>query len=294
MSKIVNCCFILLLFKWSFATTLAIPADGDVVGEVQYAYAQAGETIGEVGVRYDVGYYEMVHANPHVDPARPLSPQQRLLIPSQFILPQVPRTGLVINLAEYRLYFFPPNDNVVITQPVGIGRKGWATPIGVTKVIAKERNPVWRPTANLHANAAEHGVALPDYFPPGAANPLGKYIFRLGWPSYLIHGTNQTDVIGMRATAGCIRLLPEDIEYLYGLVKIGTQVRVINQPLKTGKINGALYIEVHPLQKNKNSVDLVSLAQQQLTTRRAKQGLNTTLLNQELRYPTGIPRKIIE
>ncbi len=277
--------------KMSFATTLVIPPDGDVVGEVEYTYPQAGETLGEVGVRYDIGYYEMINANPHVNALNPLSPQVRLLIPSQFILPQVPRHGLVINLAEYRLYFFPENDNLVMTYPVGIGRKGWNTPVGMTTVIAKQVNPIWRPTANLLAEAAKHGVPIPDVFPAGPGNPLGKQVLRLGWSTYLIHGTNNAGGIGDRVSAGCIRMLPDDIDYLFGLVGIGTAVRVVNDPLKLGRLNGSLYIEAHPPLLEKK-MGLQQLAEYQLARRKTTETLNLIIINQEIKHPTGVPKKI--
>ncbi len=218
-----------VLLKVSYATTLVLPAEGNVVGEIEYAYPQPGETLGEVGVRYDMGSDEMEKANPHIVPNTPLSPQVRLLIPAQLTLPNVSRHGLVINLAKYRLFYFPENDNIVITYPVGIGRKGWDTPLGVTKVIAKQVNPTWRPTASVLAHAAKKGVDIPEEFPPGPGNPLGKYVLRLGWSTYLIHGSNNTDGVGERISAGCIRMLPDDIEYLYGLVAVGTSVRVVNE-----------------------------------------------------------------
>lgn len=220
-----------LFLTVSYATTLVIPPDSDVVGQVEYAYPEAMETLSEIGVRYDIGYHEMIRANPQVDATNPLSSHVRVRIPSQFVLPKTPRHGIVINLAEYRLYFFPENDNVVITYPVGIGRKGWNTPVGRTTIVAKQVNPTWHPSATLLAQAAKNGVQIPDTFPPGPGNPLGKHVLRLGWPTYLIHGTNNTDSVGMRVSAGCIRMLPNDIEYLFELVDIGTSVRVINEPV---------------------------------------------------------------
>ncbi len=176
-----------------------------------------------------MGYQEMVKANPDLNPVDVLSPRVRVLIPSQFTLPKAPRHGLVINLADYRLYFFPENDNVVMTFPVGIGRKGWSTPCGLTKVIAKQANPTWHPTASVQEYAAQHGVLMPDSFPAGPGNPLGKHVLRLGWPTYLIHGSNSDGGIGERVSAGCIRMLPEDIEYLFDLVKVGTPVRIVKE-----------------------------------------------------------------
>jgi L,D-transpeptidase ErfK/SrfK len=289
LSIVVLCFF----SRLSFTTTLVIPPDGDIIGEVEYTHPQNGETLAAVGVRYDIGYYQMVNANPHADPTNPLPPQTRLLIPSQFILPQLPREGLIINLAEYRLYFFPENDNIVITHPVGIGRKGWSTPIGKTTVVAKQVNPTWRPTTKLLAESAKNGMQYPDTFPPGPGNPLGKHVFRLGWPTYLIHGTHHMDGVGERVSAGCIRMLPDDIEYLFGFVTVGTVVHVVNNPLKFGWLNGALYIEVHPPLSEQRKIDLQQLAHHQLTQQNVTKTLNQAAINQEINQPTGVPRKIM-
>lgn len=269
-----------------------MPPEGDVVGEVEYAHPQAGETLAEVGVRYDMGYYEMVNANPGIDPRRPLAPNMRVLIPSQFILPAALHQGVIINLAEYRLYFFPENDNVVVTYPVGIGHKGWSTPLGLTKVVGKQANPTWRPTAKLIAEASKNGVAIPEEFPPGPGNPLGKHVLRLGWPTYLIHGTNRTDGIGERVSAGCIRMLPNDIEYLFELVTVGTPVRVVNESLKLGYLNGALYMEAHPLLVEQKSVSLQKRAAAQLAQQRIQGSIKQRIVNTELSHPTGIPKRI--
>ncbi len=283
---------LLLLSHLSCATTLVIPPDGDVVGEIEYVNPIAGETLAEVGLRYDIGYYEMVNANPHVDSKRPLSAQARLLIPSQYILPPVSRHGLVINLAEFRLYFFPENDNVVMTYPVGIGRKGWSTPVGLTKVIAKQVNPTWRPTASVLAQAEKNGVQFPDVFPSGPANPLGKYALRLGWPTYLIHGANHTGGIGERVSAGCIRMLPDDIDYLFELVPVGASVRVVNIPVKFGRLYGALYVEIHPPLLSQKNISLDAQFGNYLAHKNMEIALTKKMISLELGQPTGVPQKI--
>lgn len=215
-----------------FAAVWVVPEHGDVVGKIQYASPEPGETLAEVGIRFDIGYRAMVSANPKAPRIGPLTTDSRVIIPSQFILPSGLKRGIVINLAEYRLYYFPADENVVHTYPVGIGRHGWETPIGVTKVIAKERDPAWRPSEKLVELASNHGILMPDHFPKGSYNPLGRFALRLGWPSYLIHGTNQPDGIGERVSAGCIRMLGDDIEQLYELAQVGTPVRIIFKPHK--------------------------------------------------------------
>lgn len=269
-------CILLLCTSIAHSATWVIQDQDDLAGEIQYARAQGGETLYEVGLRNDIGLLEMKAANPGVDPERELSAGTRILIPSLYILPKGARQGLVINLAEYRLYYFPDGDNVVITMPVGIGRKGWNTPVGTTKVIGKVQNPVWHPTEKLKAEAKKNGAPIPDEFPSSDANPLGRYALRLGWPTYLIHGTNRREGIGTQVSAGCLRLIPEDIEYLFEFVALGTKVRIINEPVKIGQSHGNTYVEVHALQ---DASRLGSLA-------------DSDIVKRELRSPTGIPRKI--
>ena len=286
-------CPFLLFLKLSYATTLVIPQGSNVVGDIEYAETQSGETLADIGLRYDIGYYEMVDANPQIDKNGPLPPNVRILIPSQFILPKGPHHGLVINLPEFRLYFFPENENIVITHPVGIGRKGWSTPIGVTSIVAKQANPTWHPTSRVLQHAAKNGIQFPDVFPSGPGNPLGKYALRLGWPTYLIHGTNRSDGIGERVSAGCIRMLPDDIDYLYGLVSVGTPVRVVNEPIKFGRLNGALYMEVHPTLLEQQNTNMQSQVTDYFAEHRTKEVINNRIINKEINRPTGVPKKVV-
>ncbi|HHF7365545.1 TPA: L,D-transpeptidase family protein [Legionella bozemanae] len=275
----------------SNATTLVIPATGDVVGEVQYVQSELNETIDEIGKRFDVGYYELLRANPQIDARRSLM-SSGLIIPTQYILPNVPRKGIVINLAEYRLYYFPENENVVITFPVGIGRKGWNTPLGVTKIIAKEANPKWRPTENLRAEAEKNGDFLPDEFPSGPYNPLGQHALRLGWPTFLIHGTNRPNGIGSRVSAGCIRMFPDDIEFLFRIVPVGTPVRVINEPVKLGKHEGGWVVQIYPPLSESGVTLQSALKKQLLRSHHALNLINNKIIQNEFTHPTGLLRKI--
>jgi L,D-transpeptidase ErfK/SrfK len=235
-----------------YASNFILPANGNMVGEINTVDARSGETLTDVGRRFDIGHNEIINANPRISPLRQLFGGTKVLIPNQFILPDGPRQGIVINLAEFRLYYYPPGENIVVTEPVGIGREGWNTPIGTTHVTSKQVDPIWRPTPNVRAEAAKNGTPIPSYFPAGINNPLGKYILRLGWPTYLIHGTNRPEGVGARVSAGCIRMLPDDVEYLYKSVKIGTKVRVINEPIKIGWLDKKMYIESHPTLKDKH------------------------------------------
>jgi L,D-transpeptidase ErfK/SrfK len=222
-------------------------AQDDVVGQVQITIASAEDTLPDIARRFDVGYEEIVRANPGVDPWIPGAGRQ-VVVPTQFVLPNAPREGIVINVAAMRLFYFPPRrkgePQQVYTHPIGIGKIGWSTPEGVTHVIAHVKDPVWRPSAALrvdHRN--DNGEDLPAVVPPGPDNPLGKYEFRLGWSSYLIHGTNKPYGVGLRSSHGCIRLYPEDIEKLYEMVPNGTQVRVVNQPFLFGWHDDRLYFQ---------------------------------------------------
>ncbi|KTD35530.1 putative ErfK/YbiS/YcfS/YnhG family protein precursor [Legionella moravica] len=280
-----------LFVKCSYTATFVLPASGDVVGEIHYSYSKADESIDEVGRRFGLGYYEMVRANPQADPVHSLPAHTHLIIPSQYIIPDVPRTGIVINLAEYRLYYFPDDENVVLTFPVGIGKEGWNTPVGLTRVTHKVINPVWRPTEKVRAAAEEIGAPLPEVFPPGPDNPLGTHALRLGWPTFLIHGTNRADGVGARVSAGCIRMLPEDIEHLYELVSIGTPVRVINEPVKIGTQDGISYIQVQPPLKGQSNSNLENLTKILLAKKNQHQLSSNKVIKNELANPTGIVRQ---
>ncbi|MBP6384890.1 MAG: L,D-transpeptidase family protein, partial [Aeromonas sp.] len=183
----------------------------------------------------------------------------RLTLPTQMLLPDVPREGIVINLPELRLYYFPKGKNEVIVLPIGIGDIGRETPEMTTTVIAKNPNPTWVPGPMVRKSWLEQkGISLPAVVPPGPDNPLGKFAMRLGYGNrdYLIHGTNQEFGVGLRVSAGCIRLRPADIEALFKLVPVGTTVRVINQPVKTAlEPDGSHWLEVHsPLSRTEQEL----------------------------------------
>lgn len=215
--------------------------DQDVVGRLQVTNAYHEDTFADIARRFNVGYEELVRANPGVDPWLP-GEGTPIVLPTEFVLPDAPREGLVLNLAAMRLYYYPkrakdaPKDAPaeVITHPIGIGKVGWATPEGSTKVVSHVKDPVWTPPLSVRREHEKEGDILPDKVPPGPENPLGRHMMRLGWPSYLIHGTNKPPAVGMRASAGCIRLYPEDIATIYDLVPDGTKVTVVNQPYLLG------------------------------------------------------------
>jgi L,D-transpeptidase ErfK/SrfK len=227
------------------ALEFPLPPEGeDVVGQVQVVKARYEDTFADLGSANDLGYLEMVAANPGVDPWLP-GEGTEVILPTRFILPPGPREGIVINIAEYRLYYYPKGENRVYTYPLGIGREGWGSPIAVGKVTAKTANPAWYPPASIRAEHAAEGDPLPSVVPAGPDNPLGPFKFTLSLPGYLIHGSNKKFGIGMRVSHGCFRMLNNNVLELAGLVPVGTSVRVINEPYKFGTSNGKVYLEAH-------------------------------------------------
>jgi L,D-transpeptidase ErfK/SrfK len=225
-------------------------ADEDVVGELQLTTASKEDTLPDIARRFNVGYEEIVRANPGVDPWVP-GAGRKVVVPTRFVLPNAPREGVVINLAAMRIYYFPKHGKgepqLVYTHPIGVGKVGWVTPEGVTRIIAREKDPTWRPSAGVRKEHQDNDDPVPAVVPPGPDNPLGKYKFTLGWPSYLIHGTNKPYGVGLRSSHGCIRLYPEDIEKFYQAIPIGTQVRVVNQPFLFGWHQGQLYLQTYTI-----------------------------------------------
>ena len=233
------------------AASYVLPAGPDtVVGATEQVAARHEDTLLDIGRAHGVGYEEIVAANPGVDPWLP-GEGREVLIPSRFILPEAPREGIVISLAEHRLYYFPRpragEPATVITYPISVGRMDWTTPLGLTRIVDKRAKPIWYPPESVRKEHAEDGRPLPKAVPPGPDNPLGEYAMRLGIPggAYLIHGTNKPAGVGMQVTHGCIRMYPEDIEQFFKMVPISTPVRIVHQPYKMGWQADELYIEVH-------------------------------------------------
>lgn len=219
-----------------------------VVGTPQVVFTREENTLSDLAREYGLGYDELLAVNPDVDPWLP-GVNTPVLLPTQYVLPDVPRTGVVLNIATKRLFYYPPSTNSepqqVLTYPIGIGRVGWETPLGVTRVVAKARDPSWWVPASVRREHAEQGNPLPSVVPPGPDNPLGTRVLKLEMPGYLIHGTNQPYGVGMRVSHGCVRLYPENIEFLYTLVDIGEAVTIINEPYQLGWRDGVLYFEAH-------------------------------------------------
>lgn len=257
-------CLIWFGFCFSLqARVFDLPEQGSrLVGHIQYHKVQEGQTLAQIANQYDVGFLALMAANKGVDPFLPQSGLV-ITIPSQVILPEVDYQGIVINLAELRLYYFPPDTNQVHIFPVGIGRIGRDTPEMTTQISQMRRNPTWTPPQSIRNEYRQRGIELPAVVPAGPDNPMGDYAMRLAYGSgeYLIHGTNKDFGIGMRVSAGCIRMDPKDIEWLFHQVGRGVKVRIIDEPIKMSlEPDRSVYLEVHePLTRSdgsKKSLDL--------------------------------------
>lgn len=231
--------------------TLSLPdKPGDaVVGtpphQAKYVSAKYEDTLIDIAVEHHLGQDEIVLANPNVDRWLPGAGTQ-VRIPSSFILPNAPRQGIVVNLPEMRVYYYPDVSKVV-TYAVGIGRENnWKTPLGKTHIAGKMENPSWTPPPSIIAEHLAEGDVLEPYYPPGPDNPLGLFAMRLGIQGYLMHSTQKTNGIGMRVSHGCMRFYPSDIEQFFPMVKVGTPVNIVNQSIKVGWYHDTLYMEVYP------------------------------------------------
>lgn len=285
----------------AYAQTFILPpSDVDVIGHIQYTSSRQDETLLDIARRYNIGYREITLANPGVDPWIP-GEGTKILLPTRYILPQAPRTGIVLNVPEMRLYYYPEpakgEQPVVVTYPVSIGRVDWQTPLGTTRIISKTANPNWYPPESIRKEHEEKGDPLPKVVPAGPDNPLGNYALRLAIPGYLIHGTNKPAGIGMQVTHGCIRLYPENIEFLYQKVKTGTQIHILDQSYKAGWYGDRLYMEVHPalvegkLVKAQNLTPMVRVLAKQ-TEKRTDYKLDWERARSIAIEPRGIPMDI--
>ena len=275
-----------------------LPAGEDnIIGQNELLIIDTHETLADVAREFDIGHEEIRHANPDVEfwlPAR----GAEVLLPLSHILPDARRKGIVLNVPEMRLYFFP-EDCVpekacrVTTHPVSIGRQDWQTPLGDTHVTGKKANPTWRPPESIRQEAAAEGTFLPTVVPPGPNNPLGAHAIYLEIPGYLIHGTNKPWGVGIRATHGCVRLYPEDIESLYESVEAGTLVQIISQPVKFGWQGDTLFMEVHaPLEEDlEGSLHLEDIAFNRLSEVALKRSfiLDSQEFQRALNELSGIP-----
>jgi L,D-transpeptidase ErfK/SrfK len=291
-------CVLYLLSAAQFAqsaTFILPPPDVDLVGEIRVVRAKQEDTLIDIARRYSLGYEEIVKANPGVNRWVP-GKGTTIVLPTRYILPDTPREGIVLNVSEMRLYYYPKPKSgekpVVITFPVSIGRMDWKTPLGETKIVRKQEDPPWYPPESIKAEHAADGEILPDMIPGGPDNPLGRYALRLGIPSYLIHSTNKPYGIGMRVTHGCVRMYPENIEQLFPMVPVGTPVRIVNQPAKIGRLADTLFLEAHsPLEEDEQPTALTVKEVFQLVENKNLVGMNTdsTAVQLIVEQSSGLP-----
>jgi L,D-transpeptidase ErfK/SrfK len=285
------------------AATYPLPPPSDsVLGEVQRVTALYEDTLLTIGRRHGVGYEEIVAANPGVSPWLP-GEGTEVLIPSRYILPDAPREGIVVSLAEHRLYYYPKTKGddppIVRTYPISIGKMDWKTPLGLTRVRDKRTKPIWYPPESVRREHEEQGRPLPRAVPPGPDNPLGEYAMRLDIPggAYLIHGTNKPAGVGMQVTHGCIRMYPEDIEEFFALVPVNTPVRMIDQRYKMGWKGDELYIEVHTALEGQDDPEAHSLTNITKLLVAATQDRSVVIdwarAEHEFMRATGIPESVI-
>lgn len=221
---------------------------GDLVGHMQYVRIKKGDTFVSLGERYGVGYNQIQAANPNLDAKKPLI-NALVIIPSQVIIPHVLHQGIVVNLSQMRLFYFPPKSNRVCVFPVGIGQVNWATPQGTLFVMQKIKNPVWIVPDSILSFRRKHGDLIHKIMPSGPDNPLGYFALRLSRPTYLIHGTNDPGSVGRRSSAGCVHLFAKDIKALFAMVRVKTPVRIIDQPFLFAHHNGQIWFASFPLLK---------------------------------------------
>lgn len=278
-----------------------LPANGgDLVGSNRWVPISAADTLVDVAARYQLGYNVIRSANPDVDAWLP-DEGARVLLPLETILPAASREGIVINVAEMRLYYYRDDvlshDPLVEVYSISVGRGEWATPLTTTRVTGRVKDPVWYPPESIRREHAARGDLLPRQVPAGPDNPLGPYLLSLGIPSYFIHGTNKRFGIGMQVTHGCIRMYPQDIERLVEKVPNNTPVTIVNQPFKAGWRGDELYLEVHrPLEKEQGSARIETTAVIAALVEATRQSPQTEIdwdaMEQIIAEARGIPQRV--
>lgn len=271
------------------------PAGSRLIGQNQTYTIQEGDNkLQTIARRFNTAAQVILETNNTIAPVNP-APGTVITIPSQMLLPDTPREGIVVNLAELRLYFFPPGENIVQVFPLGIGQLGLETPVTTTRVSQKIPNPTWTPTPGIRARSLEQGIKLPSVVPAGPNNPLGRFALRLGVGNgeYLIHGTSAPDSVGLRVSSGCMRMNAPDIKALFEQVRVGTRVQIINEPVKFSvEPDGKRYIEVHrPLAQAEGENPQVSpiTHSADFATFVSQAGSDKTLIEKALSRRAGIP-----
>jgi L,D-transpeptidase ErfK/SrfK len=273
-----------------------IAAGDQAIGGTATYIVRDKDTLLDVARDYDLGYTQLITANRGLDPWVP-PPGRAVTLPARYLLPDVPRKGIVINLVQHRLYYFP-DETTVETYPIGVGVEDHNTPLGVSKITRKEVHPVWHVPKSIRAEDKD----LPANVPPGPDNPLGDYAMQMGGSSFLIHGTNKPYGVGRNVSHGCVHMYPEDIERLFPRIKIGTPVRIIDQEVMTAWIGNDLYLAVYPNKDQAEALDVNMPVKEQLPQRlkdqvqKAMAGrkgqVNWAEVEQAGRERSGIPVRI--
>ncbi len=229
------------------ASVFPLPVHGNIVGSLKAVTTNRDDTLLDIGRFYDVGYNQITDANPGVNPWLP-GLASKVVIPGEYILPPRPWKGIVVNIAARRLYYFPPNQHVVFTYPVGVFLPGWKERLATTRIIQKFRMPAWYVPKNIHAwFQKKFHMNIPWYWPPGPENPMGELAMETGLPGIFIHGTYHPWGVGMRASQGCFQMYPENVAQLFPMVPVGTPVRIIDEPEMVGERDGQIYLQSYRL-----------------------------------------------
>lgn len=272
----------------------------DYIGETEYYRAKYEDTLVHLAKDHGIGFVEIRAANPALDPWIP-GAGAKVVLPKQHLLPDAPRSGIVINLPEMRLYFFEETNKPPRSYPLGVGREGLDTPTGTTTIVRKKVGPSWTPTERMRKEDPE----LKAYYPPGPENPMGTHAMYLGWPTYAIHGTDKPYSIGRRASSGCIRMYPDAVKDIFPRVPLGTKVTVVDQPIKVGWIGEKMYIEVHPTQEQNLRVeDIGTLSSYEITRAdirrinkkagKFKDHIDWEAVRAAVRAHTGVPSEVLD
>lgn len=295
---------ILVLLCWlsvkANAACYPISADTHIVGKLQFSVVKAGDNFTQLAQKYDVGYDQLQAANPRLDSVHPLV-HAAVIIPSQYMLPNVARKGIVVNVAQMRLFYYPPGTDRVCTYPVGIGKQNWQTPTGVLHIAQKIPDPIWIVPDSIMRYRQKNGDPVAKIVQSGPDNPLGYYAMRLSLPTYLIHGTDDPSSVGRRSSAGCIHLFAADIAQLFAMTALKTPVRIINQPYQITWQGRSLYfIASPPLIEMQQKFDADNSSQQQYLYKIASSQIKypelaTVLpqLQQAIAHPVGMVRQVV-
>jgi L,D-transpeptidase ErfK/SrfK len=271
----------------------SVDYEQNLIGALAAIRTQTNDTLPDIARHFGLGHNDIIAANPTIDPWVP-TPNSHVLLPLLFTLPDVPHEGIVLNLANMRLFHFPSQQSEQVkTYPVGIGRDGWNTPLGLTQIISKTKNPTWYVPASIQKEHAQKGDPLPSSVPSGSNNPLGEYAMRLALSQYLIHVTNKPYGVGMQMSHGCVNLYPEDIRTLFDNTAVGTQVMIVDQPYLLGWHHDMLFLEAHKPLHPRKSFKSSLMSRIRLLAKQQRLTIDWTKVEQVLQQANGIPTPIL-